>query len=296
MDIFKNEEDFYTFLESDKNKIEAILNNADHYYLSFVKEINGKKRSFHTANKELGKIQLSILRKILEQISLPNSMIGGLKKGSPKINAELHINKDLILTLDIKDFFPSIKTSRVFKLFSSLGFADKICDLLVRLTTRWGSLPPGVCTSTYIALLILRPMEKRFKNLCVGQGFTYSFYIDDITFSGRKKIKNFINLLSKIIEDEGFKINEKKKKVMGWNDRQEINKLVINSGVPNVLKEKRKIIRAKIHNFDKYNNDLSTDQKKSLLLKLYGEINYIKSVNKTIGEKLLNEYNKNIFK
>jgi len=292
LDIFKNEDDFYSFIESDKDKIEDIINNTNHYYKSYIKEINGKKRRFHTANKDLKKIQLLILRKILEQVPLPTSMVGGLRGGSPKKNAEIHKNKDLIIVLDIKNFFPSITTGRVFKLFNSLDFSDKICDLLTRLTTRWGSLPQGVCTSTYIALLILRPMEKRFKNLCTGQNLTYSFYVDDITFSGNKKVKNFINLLSKIIEDEGFKINKGKKKVMPWNTRQEVNKLTINSGVPNVPKEKVKIIRAEIYNFSKYNYSL-IDRKKSLL-KLLGKINYIKSVNKSMGEKLLKDYNEKI--
>jgi len=293
-DIFKNEDDFYSFIESDKEKIEDIINNPHKYYKSFVKKVNNKKRKFYTANKELKKIQLLILRKILEQVPLPSSMIGGLKGGSPKKNAELHKNKDLIMVLDIKDFFPSINESRVFKLFNSLGFSEDISNLLVGLTTKYERLPQGICTSTYIALLTLRSMERRFKNLCAKQGIMYSFYIDDITFSGSKKVKNFKNLISKIIESEGFKINKDKIKVMPWNKRQEINKLIINSGTTNVPREKRKYIRAKIHNFNKDNNSLKDVEREKLLLKLFGQVNYIKSVNKSSGEKLLEDYNKKI--
>lgn len=292
--IFRNEDDFYSFIESDKETIEDIIDNPHKYYKSFVKKVNNKKRRFYTANKELKKIQLLILRKILEQVSLPSSMIGGLKGGSPKKNAELHKNKDLIMVLDIKNFFPSINASRVFKLFNSLGFSEEISNLLIELTTKYGRLPQGICTSTYIALLILRPMERRFKNLCAKQGIIYSFYIDGIAFSGSKKVKNFKNLISKIIKSEGFKINNDKTKVMPWNNRQEINKLIINSGTPNVLREKRKYIRAKIHNFNKDNNSVKDVERKKLSLKLFGEINYIKSVNKYSGEKLLEDYNKKV--
>jgi len=295
-DIFKNENDFYSCIESDKEIIEDIINNPHKYYKSFAKKINNKKRRFHTANKELKNIQLLILRKILKSVPLPNTMIGGSKGGSPKKNAELHKNKDLIMVLDIKDFFPSINASRVFKLFNSLGFSEKISNLLVGLTTRYGRLPQGICTSTYIALLTLRPMERRFKNLCKKQSIIYSFYIDDITFSGSKKVKNFKNLISKIIESEGFKTNKNKRKIMPWNNRQEVNKLVINSGNPNVPKEKRKIIRTKIYNFNKDNNLLTDIEREKLLLKLYGEINYIKSVNKISGEKLFKDYTEKIIK
>lgn len=289
MNIFKNEEDFYDFLEIDKNIIEDIINNTDRYYKSFVRNKDGKKRRFHNANGDLKKVQKAILKKILEKITLPKSMIGGVKGGSPKKNAELHKNKDCIIILDIKDFFPSITPGRVFKLFNLLGFSKKISRLLVKLTTRWGELPQGVCTSTYIALLILRKMEKRFNTLCLEHGLTYSFYVDDITFSGSKKIKNFKNLLKKIIEDEDFKLKIKKERIMSWDSRQEINNLVVNSGVISVPKEKRKILRAKIYNLSK-NNNLSINQKKSL----YGEISYVKYINKPMGEKLLKDYNTKI--
>jgi len=289
MNIFEDEEDFYDLLEADGNVIKDIINNTDCYYKSFVKNKNGKKRRLHSANEDLKKVQKVILKKILEKITLPKSMIGGVKGGSPKKNAELHKNKDFVIVLDIKDFFPSITSGRVFKLFNSLGFSKKISGLLVKLTTRWGKLPQGVCTSTYIALLILRKMEKRFNKLCSEYGFTYSFYIDDITFSGNKKIKNFKNLLKRIVEDEGFELKIKKEKIMKWNGRQLINNLVVNSGVTSIPKEIRKNLRAKIHNLSK-NNNLSVNQKKSL----YGEINYIRYINKSMGEKLLKDYNTKI--
>lgn len=289
MDILKNEEDFFNFLEVDKAIIKNIINNTDHYYKSFVKNKNGKKRRFHEAKEDLKKVQNVILKKILEEINLPKSMIGAVKGGSTKKNAELHKNKDFIIKLDIKDFFPSITPGRVFKLFNSLGFSKEISRLLVKLTTRWSELPQGVCTSNYIACLILRKMEKRFNKLCSEYGFTYSFYVDDITFSGNKKIKNFKNLLKRIVVDEGFKLKIKKEGMMSWDGRQEINNLIVNSGVTSVPKEKRKVIRAKIHNLSK-NNNLSMKQKKSL----YGEISYIKYINKAMGEKLLKDYNTKI--
>jgi len=286
MSIYKNEDDFYNFLKTDKATIENIINNIDCYYKTWVDNKNGKKRRIHDPKKDLKKVQNIILKEILEKETLPKYMIGGVKGGSTKKNAELHENKDYLIKQDIKDFFPSITSGRVFTLFNSLGFSNKISGLLVKLTTRWNELPQGVCTSTRIALLLIRKMGKRFNNLCSEHGFTPSFYCDDIIFSGRKKIKNFNKLFKKIIEDEGFRVNIGKERLMSWDNRQEVNNLVINSGVPSVSREERKIIRAKIHNLSK-NNNVSITQKKSI----YGQISYIKYINKAMGEKLLKYYN-----
>lgn len=285
----KTIEELTQLLGMDKNKLVFLANNADKYYWIKREIIKGKERVFHVATGDLKKVQKSIHNKLLKNILLPKTMMGCRKGGSTKKNAEIHANnKGFVMSLDIEDFFPSISSKRVWELFFDLGFSSEVSMLLTKLLTRWGKLPQGVCTSGYIAHLIIIPMEKRFKKLCELHEFKCSFYVDDITISGSRKVKNFKNLFCKIIEQEGFKDKKKKRKISGSNERQEVNKLVINSGKPNVFREKKRLVRAKIHNFKKYElSNLDQENVKKLRGSLLGEIKYIQSINKAAGDKLL---------
>lgn len=282
-------EELGQLLGMDKDKLVFLANNIEKYYLINTKIVNGKKRVFHVATRDLKRVQKLIYNKILKRIPLPETMMGCRKGGSPRKNAELHANnKGFVMNLDIEDFFPSISSKRVRVLFRNLGLSDEVSKLVTKLVTRWGRLRQGVCTSGYIAHLIIMSMEKRFKKLCDLHGFKHSFFVDDIAITGSRKVKNFINLFCKIIEQEGFKDKKKKRKIRGRNKRQEINKLVINSGKPNIFREKRRLVRAKIYNFKKHNPlDLGQENVKKSLISLLGEIGYIQSVNKAAGDKLL---------
>lgn len=284
----KTIEELAQLIGMDKDKLVFIANNVNDYYWVNPKIIKGKKRIFHVATGDLKNVQ-KLIYKLLKSIPLPERMMGCRKGGSTRKNAEIHTkNKGFVMNLDIEDFFPSISSKRVKKFFISIGLSSEVSMLLTKLLTRWGKLRQGVCTSSYIAHLIIKPMDKRFKRLCDKQGFRHSFFMDDITVTGSRKIENFKRLFCKIIEQEGFRDNKDKRKISGRNGRQEVNKLVINSGKPNILREKRRLLRAKIHNFKKLNPiELGQEKFKKLYDSLLGEIRYVQSINKTTGDKLL---------
>jgi len=285
----KTIEELAQFIDTDKDKLLILANNANEYYWINPRTVKGKKRIFHVATGDLKKVQKSIYNKLLKSIPLPERMMGCRKGGSTKKNAEIHTNnKGFVMNLDIKDFFPSISSKKVRKFFTNVGLSSEVSILLTKLLTRWGKLRQGVCTSGYIAHLIIMSMDNRFKRLCVLQGFRHSFLVDDITITGSRKVKNFKKLFCKIIEQEGFKDNKDKRKIRGRNERQEVNKLVINSGKPNIFKEKKRLLRAKVYNFKKHNSlNLDQENVKKSLSSLLGEIGYIQSINKAAGDKLL---------
>jgi len=285
----KTIEELAQLLGIDKNNLVLLANNADKYYWIKRETVKGKKRIFHVAAGDLKKVQKSILNKLLRTIPLPERMMGCRKGGSTKKNAEIHTgNKGFIMNLDIEDFFPSISSKRVRRFFISIGLSSKVSILLSKLLTRWGRLRLGTCTSSYIAQLIIKPMDKRFKRLCDQQSFRHSFFNDDITVNGSRKIESFKRLFCEIIEQEGFKDNRDKRKISSRDSRQEVNKLVINSGKPNIFREKRRLLRAKIHNFKKLNPiELGQEKFKKIHDSLLGEIRYVRSINKATGDKLL---------
>ena len=90
---------------------------------------------------------------------------GFVEKRSTVTNARPHVGKDVVVNLDLKDFFPSITFPRVRGLFESLGYSPAVATLLALLTTEaprvqvlhdgtpfWvaageRALPQGACTS-----------------------------------------------------------------------------------------------------------------------------------------------------
>ena len=129
-----------------------------------------------------------------------------------KQNALYHSNTLYGLALDLKDFFPSITASKVYTIFSSLGYNNFAATILTNLCTLDGKLPQGSACSPALSNIICITLDKRLIGLCEKRGIRYSRYADDMYFSCDDKallLKNF-PIITKIIEDEDFNINEKK--------------------------------------------------------------------------------------
>ena len=73
-------------------------------------------------------------------------------------------------------------------------------------------MPQGSACSPALSNIICITLDKRLIGLCEKRGIRYSRYADDMYFSCDDKallLKNF-SIITKIIEDEDFNINEKK--------------------------------------------------------------------------------------
>ena len=70
-----------------------------------------------------------------------------LKKKSIKENARFHKRQEILLSLDVKKFFDSITSDKVYKVFSSLGYQEDIVVMLTNLCCLNGCLPQGAPTS-----------------------------------------------------------------------------------------------------------------------------------------------------
>jgi RNA-directed DNA polymerase len=154
----------------------------------------------------------------------------------------MHLCKELVIAMDVKDFFPSVTTQRVTAIFGRLGMSPEVCGILTKLTTWNGQLPQGAPTSTDLANLALAKVDARISGLCRTQGFAYSRYVDDITVSGNAKLAGFKNLLARIIEEEGFKVKHEKTELMPRHKRQLVTKVIVNQKL-NLAREKRQRIR-----------------------------------------------------
>ena len=117
---------------SDKDKIiklYSISNNVEKNYKIFkIKKRNGKYRTIYEPNYTLKEIQKNILNNILNNKKI-SIYAKAYHKGIGLIdNAKEHVNKKLILKLDIKDFFENISFIDVYNSCFEIEYFPKEID------------------------------------------------------------------------------------------------------------------------------------------------------------------------
>jgi RNA-directed DNA polymerase len=164
-------------------------------------------------------------------------------------NAKAHVNKNYVLNIDLKDFFPSITAIQVKDIFSShfFNFSDQISTALTLLTTYKGKLPIGAPTSPVISNFICHQLDKDLINFSTENHLTFTRYADDLTFSSNVIISHDMTLdIFNLIRKNFFEVNTKKIHLKTNNRKQKVTGLTVNQKV-NVDRKLLKKIRAMLH-------------------------------------------------
>ena len=307
-----------------------IIYGYEHKYKRYnyfkLKKRDGKFREIMSPAKDLKYIQKWILVNILEKYPLADSCKGFRKEISIYHNAKVHEKAEMILKVDLLKFYDTITEKRIFGVFKSMGYIENLAYTLAKITTAkhrndyWIDfdensrqilnilinqkppiLPQGAPTSPMLANIVATRLDYRFQALAKKMNINYSRYADDLTFSIQKQgVLPSLKLITKIINEEGFFVNEKKTRFMKKGCKQYVTGLTTTNGV-NVSKKYRKEISEHIFycrkygvtshlkrretEFPKYNNINFHDW-------LYGHLCFIKSINENSSKKMLDDFNK----
>jgi len=234
-------------------KLEDLVNHLVYCYDPFEKKTADKKRVIDNPQGLLKEVQKRINDRILSSIELPEYVVGGVKGKKPTEHPQRHINKPVVVTVDVKDCFPSITNKMIFDIWHrQLGCSSEVARLVTKLTTRVGHLPLGASTSLALSNLALRPCLERINLIAQSCGLTMGQYVDDLAFSGDKLPDDFITAVVAEFQKHGFKINRKKVVVMRSNEPQLVTRKVVNKKVSIPLKERNRV-RAAIDALEKTN-------------------------------------------
>ncbi|MFC8151845.1 reverse transcriptase family protein [Bacillus paralicheniformis] len=206
--------------------------NSDSFYSEYtIKKKSGSNREIMAPSLNLKKIQRWILDNILIYFPISNYAMGFRKNVSIVDNAKLHVNKKLVYSLDIEDFFPSISEKRVYFLFYNSGYSSEVSYVLTRLLTFSGSLPQGSPCSPVISNILCKQMDESIGELTTQISCDYSRYADDMTFSVNEvpALLSKLNTIKKIIEFYGFKLNNFKERIQYNNQTQQVTGLIVNN-------------------------------------------------------------------
>ena len=196
------------------------------YYDKFtIKKNDGSDRVIYGIKSKtiLWNLQTAIKNNLLSRCTLPSCAIGFVKGKSYKNFLVEHTNKKYYLSIDIKDFFGSIKEVHVRKALKDIititnqKHNHEIVDLIIKICLLNGFAPQGAITSPDLANLVFRYLDRRIEKYCNLLDITYTRYADDLLFSSNSinfgEYKKFINKINFILKSEGFDINYKKVKV-----------------------------------------------------------------------------------
>lgn len=203
---------------------------GDELYRPFdLPKRNGKgTRRIDNPSERLKAVQKRIYERLLRLIPLPPFVLGGVPGKSVRHNAEPHVGRSCVVAMDIEEYFPSIRSRHVEQVFkTTLRTGDKTTRLLARLTTFSGRLPQGAPTSTPLANLVIAPLLEEFNKGHEPSAMFLTNWVDDITFSGRDA-PQAIGDLARILTRNGFRVAQKKTRIMRAGSRQEVTKVVVN--------------------------------------------------------------------
>ena len=253
-------------------------NHAFHRYRQFkIKKKSGGFRQITAPRNQNFMMLLQAVNEILKAMYTPSDFAMGFTEGRSVVtNAAVHKGQNYVFNIDLKDFFPSIEQRRVLKRLGAKPFNFKpeiallisgLCAMRVKREvpneykerdldkTYVYILPQGAPTSPIITNMICETLDRRLSGLARRFGLRYSRYADDITFSSMHNVYaekgEFRQELIRIINDQGFTINEKKTRLQKLGSRQEVTGIIVSNKL-NVTKKYVREIRSLLYISEKY--------------------------------------------
>lgn len=264
----------------------ALGNHAgQHYHTAQIRKKSGGVRRLLVPDALLNRVQRNLLHHVLDGLAGSQYATAYKKKMSVIDNAAPHVGQNLILKLDIKDFFENITFLMVYQAaFPEVYFPPAVRRLLAELCCYEDYLPQGASTSPAVSNLVMKSFDEYMASWCEERGIRYTRYCDDMTFSGAFDWREVKNKVKSYLRAMGFELNEKKTRVLRRHVRQTVTGLVVNDK-PQVSRSYRRQLRAEVYYCKKYGVEehLKRIQKtectaRAYLQQLLGKVQFILQV------------------
>lgn len=216
------------------------------YRILTISKKNGEFRNIYVTDKRINNIlrgYLPLLEKKLKEIDIDNVNYAFVKGRNVALNAFTHIGYNYTLSLDIKNFFDSVRVRHVKSLLPKEVINDCFID---------GAPRQGLPTSPLIANIALSKFDKLIKKFLDNFNFEFHYtrYADDLIFSfnDRSCIGKIKTAVEKLLITEGFFINKNKIKLQSVsNGRIVINGIAVDDEGLHATRKTKKKLRAALH-------------------------------------------------
>jgi RNA-directed DNA polymerase len=261
----RSREDLATLLEISDYQLRyhLYIYPVDRAYTSFkIPKKLGGHREILAPTSSLKIIQRKT-NQILSSVYQPKPSTHGFTIDKSVItNARAHLRQRYILNIDIKDFFPSINFGRVRGLLMAAPYncTEEVATVLAKICCHKNYIPQGAPTSPVISNMICARLDSQLQRLAKKYQCIYTRYADDITFStSRSRFPSHLAWFSqdaekyilgyevkRVVEDNGFFVNEAKFRLQSKYGRQEVTGITVNEKL-NIRRSYIRRIRTLLH-------------------------------------------------
>jgi retron-type reverse transcriptase len=277
-----------------------------HYHRFEIAKKTGGVRCISAPKAALAAAQQWVLANVLLHVEVNPVAHGFVRERSIVSNALPHVQRKLVINVDVENFFPTITFRRVKGLFHKLGYSQQVATVLALLCTEpprlpvdlrgkiyyvalgERMLPQGACTSPAITNVLCRRLDRRLVGLASKHAFAYTRYADDLTFSGDNTTVagRLLRSVRSILTDEGFREHPRKTKLMRAARRQEVTGVTVNVR-PTIARAEVRQLRAILHNAAQHGlASQNREQRPDFAAYLRGRVAFIRMVDPQRGAQL----------
>lgn len=283
--------------------------SVSHYQRFTIAKKSGGERHISAPMPRLKRAQYWVLDNILAKMPVHEAVHGFLPGRSILTNAAPHVGQDVVINLDLKDFFPSIGMRRVRGVFRQLGYSSQVASLLALVCTEAPTdevqldgqryfvargervLPQGAPTSPMLTNLLCRRLDARLAASAAKLGFRYTRYADDLSFSaGPEHSRDTGKLLwrvKQIVASEGLTVHPDKQQVMRKHQQQHVTGIVVNDKL-SLDRDTLRRFRAVLHQAERHGpQGLQWNGNSDVIGALRGYANFITMTDAARGEPYL---------
>lgn len=261
-------------------------------------------RDLYNPLPRMKSVQKVLLARFLEPIPLGKHVGAYVPGRSCRHTAAQHVNKAVIISLDLRDFFTSVRRSMIRRVLHKIGYNHEVSSLLAQLMCYTNFVPQGAPTSGYIANLVA---DRRFDRRIIrylhelDPAWTYTRYSDDIDIShpqeqSAETLHRIVARVDDIVRGVGFRLNQRKTKLEPRQWRQRVLGMVVNDKV-NVPRYEYMRVRSLIHNclmhgFESQYKRAGMRSADALRAHIRGKLNFFSQVNEEKAERLFEKYHR----
>jgi RNA-directed DNA polymerase len=127
--------DLQWFADTRTYQVRERKEQLHHYSCTWLKKRNGGFRLIEEPKPRLKAIQRMLLHRIIEQIPPHPAAHGFVPHHSVHTAAQPHVRQQVVIRVDLAEFFPTVTAARIYAIFRSCGYPEAVATILCALTT-----------------------------------------------------------------------------------------------------------------------------------------------------------------
>lgn len=191
--------------------MQKLVDAGDRLYREFdVEGKNGSKRRVEEPMPLLKRVHRQIAR-FLSRIQAPDYLFCPVKRRSYVTNAAQHHGNRVVRCLDVKKYFPSTPSRRVFWFFHTIMQCPAdVAAILAKLCCYQGHLPTGSPLSPIMSYYAHYDVWAKVAAIAATHGCVLTVYMDDVTISGDRVRTSVLWQVKQAIHAAGLRYHKEK--------------------------------------------------------------------------------------